>query len=634
MSQEVDAFNVAETPSLHVPPARKPLRGKALAMTAVVLLGAAGLGLYRSGHTPPWLAGREPVRLTTRPVDEGRMAGVVVENGTLESSDNAAVKCQVEALLGMTGWSTGLGAVSTPKNSSGGLSVTKSLTSRGAAVARAGASKGSAGAGGLSAAAASSFSGSAAGTTSALASAASYKLPKPPIRSFSYAVPAYNILRYRVSPAVARKNGWVDPSASIRGLSIMDRPGSTRILWIEDQGKHVKAGDVICRLDSSKFEEEVKAQMIRYLQAKAWVDQARSILEVNQITLREYQDGVFPQDLQLLNQYIRSCETVADRARKTLEWSRETTARGFRSRSQLTADELAVQEADFRLREAGFMANRVERYTGPRLIRRLQAKIEAIKSDLYSQEAGFQLEVDRLRRLKAAVENCTMRAPRDGIVVYHNPPNMWGRLETQVREGTVVREGQTIIDLPDPRHMRVRARINESKIAAVRTGLKVDVSIDAFPERPMKGTVTEVTPIPSGAGGPISDVKVYYAMVDLDDGGFDGLRPGLSAEVEFLVKAERKVTRVPLAAIRWVDGKAYAAVVRESFEQDEGAAPAGSPAWEWRTVALGQSDPDYAEVVTGLAPGERVVTTPELLPPPRHPRTNPAIAGVTPRTGL
>ena len=635
MSKDVNGPVEVEPVRLEISPVRRgPSPARFLCVVAVAV-GAIGYGAWRGGYHAGWLEGRPTVTLTTLPVDQGEMTAEVVENGTLESANNAAVKCQVEALVGLTGWQTGLGAVATPKNSAGGIGTPAEPTGRTAAKLRAGANVDMAkvstqvsttvGLGGLK-------PGTDTSTSAAAATTGVTTLDKPTIRSFSYSVPPYTILRTRISVAVAQKMGWIDPSMNRGGSA--EKPGSTRIIKIVDEGTKVKAGDILCELDSAKFQDELKAQQIRYLQARSWVEQARSILGVNLITMREYQEGVYPQDVQLVHQYTTACRTEEDRARQNYEWSKATAIRGFRSATQLQADALAWQQAEFQLRESEHMANRLERYTAPRLITSLKAKIEAIKSDLLAQEAAFQLETDRMKRLETAVANCTIRAPRDGMVVYHNPPNMWGRIDNMIREGSVVREGQTLIDLPDPKHMRVRARINESKVASVHTGQKAWVSIDAFTDRPLLGTVSEVTPIPTGAGGPISDVKIYYAMIELDGQGYDGLRPGLSAEVSFLVKARRRVTRVPLEAIRWVEGRPFAAAVRGKSEGSSGA-PRGGPghrsAWEWRSVALGQSDRDFAEVITGLAPGERVVSDPDLLPPPRPNHAGPTVADTSAR---
>ena len=53
--------------------------------------------------------------------------------------------------------------------------------------------------------------------------------------------------------------------------------------------------------------------------------------------------------------------------------------------------------------------------------------MEAIRSDLLTQEASFKLEDQRLKRLRRNIANCTVRAPGDGIVVYANQADWWGR---------------------------------------------------------------------------------------------------------------------------------------------------------------------------------------------------------------
>ncbi|MFO0954719.1 MAG: HlyD family efflux transporter periplasmic adaptor subunit, partial [Isosphaeraceae bacterium] len=392
-------------------------------------------------------------------------------------------------------------------------------------------------------------------------------------------------------------------------MGMMEKPGSTRIISIMPEGTKVKTGDIVCELDSSAFRTELQAQQIRHAEAKARVEQVQAILDVNEITFKEYRDGIFPQDLQLVRQYVQACKTDEDRARKNYDWGVETAKKGIRSAAQVQADQLALQQAQFALREAEGMSHRLETYTAPKILKNLQAKLEAIKSDKLAQESSFQLESDRLKRLEQMVANCTLKAPRDGIVVYANQQNMWGRTEARIDEGVTVREGQPIVEIPDPKNMRVRAKINESKISSIYTGQRAEVRIDAFPDRPLRGTVAEVTAIPAPANGPVSDVRIYYATVNIDSGGFESLRPGLSAEVTFLVDNNPKVTRVPIQAIRWVNNQPFAAIPGTTPNAD------GSPSWQWRSVRIGKTSPVYAEVIEGLKPGERVVAKPELLAP-------------------
>ena len=88
---------------------------------------------------------------------------------------------------------------------------------------------------------------------------------------------------------------------------------------------------MVAELDSSSYEEEERSQNIRYLQAKSYVEQAQSMLDVAEITLREYRDGIYPQDLQLIRQYIESCQIERDRSASNLKWSREMEAMSFRT---------------------------------------------------------------------------------------------------------------------------------------------------------------------------------------------------------------------------------------------------------------------------------------------------------------
>jgi multidrug resistance efflux pump len=376
----------------------------------------------------------------------------------------------------------------------------------------------------------------------------------------------------------------------------------------------LKLGDVVCELDSADFRDELRLQQIRYAQAAAWVDQAKSLLEVSQIAFEEYRQGIYPQDIQLVRQYVLLCRTEAERATRNYVWSKETTAKGYRSHAQMKADELSMQQAQIALHEAEGMTVRLETFTGPKLLKSLEAKIAAIRADKLSQDQSFEVEKDRLLKLQRMVDYCTLRAPGDGLVVYANVPDRMGRIDNPIQEGATVRQGQPVFYLPDPNQMQVKAKVNESKVAYIHSGQPVSIVVDAFPDRRLDGTVQDVTPIPAPATA-AADVRVYYAIVSIPAGGFESLRPGLSAEVTFLIDDKRKVTRVPVQAVRWINAKSYVAVAAGRTQDPKSTQK--EPAWHWQEVVLGISNPRYFEVISGLHPGEKVMARPEILPPPR-----------------
>ena len=52
--------------------------------------------------------------------------------------------------------------------------------------------------------------------------------------------------------------------------------------------------------------------------------------------------------------------------------------------------------------------------------------MKAIEADKLTQDASFNLETQRLERIRKNIKNCTLIAPTDGIVVYANQTNRWG----------------------------------------------------------------------------------------------------------------------------------------------------------------------------------------------------------------
>lgn len=384
-------------------------------------------------------------------------------------------------------------------------------------------------------------------------------------------------------------------------MGMEEKPGSTRIIMILPEGTRVKKGDLVCELESGTFRDELTAQLIRHAQAKSWVERAQTILDVAEIELREYRDGVYPQDVQQIESTIKNNRTQDEQNRVTLEWSQDMQAKGLRAASQVLGDQLLRERSQITLNESIEARKRLVEFSGPRIIKSLEAKIAAVNADLLSQKAAFQVEDDRMKRLEKAAASCKLYAPSDGIVVYARNTNGWGRVEDQITNGVTVREGQAIFSLPDPKNMTVQVKINESKIGAMKEGLAATIRVDAFPDEKLTGRLIEIKPIPAPANI-ISDVHLYSAVVSLDPVKFDGLRTGMSAEVAFQLGERDDAVRVPIQSIRWVDGDPYVASQPRTGQL------------EWKKLELGLIGPVYAQVVSGLEPGEAVAASPEKLP--------------------
>jgi HlyD family secretion protein len=588
-------------------PKRRKLR---VAATIVIVSGLCWALVAGFRIVPEWSSSRRVV--ATARVDRGDIDQVVTENGSVESSDDDVVRCQVESFLALpdagaagkserrpsptksrvvTATAPGSAAVST---AAGTIAAASSARSK---------SKSGGEAGGVAASLAATATappdtpltaglGTANDASSQAAAAEKAKAPKrPEIRSFGHTV----------APHIPLRSTFSD-----QGVIAIKAPAPPTILSILPEGTQVSARDVVCELDSSAFRQALEFQKLRYLRAKAWVEQAGYILEANEIALREYKDGILPQDIQLIRNYIGICETDRDRTVRNLTWARAAFAKGFRTEGQVEADAARVELAEITLRDARGMLRRLVNYTGKRILKAHKAKVEGIRADRLSLDSSLRLERERLERIQAMIAHCTMRAPHDGIVVYANRVNGWGTVETQIREGMRVYQSQPIFRLLDSRRMHIQARINESQVARVRSGQPVLIHLDAFPDRILKGSVAEIMPLPSFAKGPFSDVHTFLANVRIESGGFAALRSGLTAELKFLVETRRRVPRVPLEAIRWFGEQTFAALV---------VSTATGLHCLWQPIELGVSDTTFAEVVSGLEPGDRVVAHAENLPP-------------------
>ncbi len=528
--------------------------------------------------------------------DVGDVSLYVYESGTLESARNTLVLCEVEALLGIVTE----GETGGPSGSGGSSGSSSGTTGAGSTAA-------------ASTAAASTVNPTQArlGTTETSTASASLGIARPTIRSFTYIVPAYTPMRTgarSTSGGSSQQSQAATPQQS-RGRSDMmaDQAvsGSTRILSILPEGTQVKASQVVCELDSAALRDELEIQAIRVDQARSWTEQAERILEVAQIDLREYRDGLLPQDAMAIANYITQCRTQLTQTSRNLEWARNAFENGLLNEAQFRAERINHTRAQLALDEGFKMRQRLDAHTTPKLIKALESRIAAAEADLLTQKQALQSELDRLERIETNIDRCIIRAPHEGVVIYYKKTSWSGRLDFIIEEGQYLYERQPIFFLPDFSQFRVEVRVNESQIKHVQMGQTAWVRLDAFPNRALTGQITKINPIATEVGT-TSSVQFFEVEVEVQMGDYSDLKPGLSAQVAIHVETRRDVPRIPLTAIRWADRRPFVAV-----PETEG--------YRWQELTLGLRSQTHAEILSGLEPGTRVLPHPEDLP--RRPDT-------------
>jgi HlyD family secretion protein len=212
----------------------------------------------------------------------------------------------------------------------------------------------------------------------------------------------------------------------------------------------------------------------------------------------------------------------------------------------------------------------------------LKAQVEAAKEQVRAAEA--QIAVAR-----QDVENCRVLAPFSGIVVSKDAQR--GEMVSPISAGGgFTRTGiATIVDMNS---IEIEVDVNESYIARVEPGQRVEAVLDAYPEWRIPAKVRTVIPT---ADRQKATVKVRISFDALDP----RILPDMGIKVSFLAGEQagaRPAARalIPGAAVRIVDGKSAVFVLKDGI-------------LERRAVSLGGERGADVEVTAGLAPGDKVV---------------------------
>ncbi|MBI1904562.1 MAG: HlyD family efflux transporter periplasmic adaptor subunit [Planctomycetia bacterium] len=318
-------------------------------------------------------------------------------------------------------------------------------------------------------------------------------------------------------------------------------------LYIQKEDGTIEENPVLCKMDSSAFENELRQQQIVVSNSEATVIQAKSAHEAAKIALQEYLEGTFKQEEQLIEAEVFVAQENLRRAQDYAEYSAKLARRGYITPVQLEADEFAVEKAEKDLETARTKLRVLTNYTKTKMVKQLESDISSTAAQLRATEKSHDLELTKLKDIEKQIANCTIMAPSPGEVVYAIERDWRGNVEANIAEGVQIREKQTLFRIPDPASMRVKARVNESRISLVREKMPATIRLDADRNNVLRGTVTRVDsyPIPNRMGGNVTEYGVYVAI----DGSPPGLRPGQNAEVSILVDERAGVIRLPVQAV-------------------------------------------------------------------------------------
>ncbi len=148
-----------------------------------------------------------------------------------------------------------------------------------------------------------------------------------------------------------------------------------------------------------------------------------------------------------------------------------------------------------------------------------------------------------------------------------------------------------VIDVLDPTSIYVTAPMDEVDSGRIRVGQPVRVTVDSHQGRSFAGRIIRVAPY-------VLDIEAQNRTVDidveLDDPQIVGeMLPGTSADVEVILTVRDDVLRIPTSTL--IEGEKVLLLVGGALEE--------------RPVETGLRNWDFTEILSGLAAGDRVVTS-------------------------
>jgi HlyD family secretion protein len=165
-----------------------------------------------------------------------------------------------------------------------------------------------------------------------------------------------------------------------------------------------------------------------------------------------------------------------------------------------------------------------------------KAQYDAILFQIKQAQASLQSTLDNL-------EKTVYNSPIDGVIT---------SLRIEEGEialvGTMNNPGTILMTIADLSVMEVEVEVDETDVVGVRLGQPAEVRVDAFPEKSIKGTVTEVGSSALEKLTVAEESRDFKVVITLEDPP-ENLKPGLSASADIITAKKDDVLAIPISSL-------------------------------------------------------------------------------------
>src|SRR5438034_5160331 len=385
-----------------------------------------------------------------------------------------------------------------------------------------------------------------------------------------------DVIKTRDLEAVVSASGKIQPKHLVNISA--ETPGRVVNLAV-NEGDRIKKGQLLLQIDPKSLRTRVDGNTASLQSAEASLEQLRQSIETARVQLEQMQQNL---------------------ARQRNLWAQQLTTRE------------ALDKAENDVRSA-------------------QSALQEREKQATSQSSRIAQERATLESARYDLSKVRMESPIDGIVTRRNIQEG----ETAVI-GTMNNAGTVLLELADMSIIQAEVEVDETNIPNVQLGQPAKITIDAIPDRTFRGHVSEIgnSPIQAAAGSTATQATNFKVVVMLDEPVPD-VRPGFTCTADITTASRKAVTSVPIPAVavreliydangqvvkqprdekkpRGVEPVASAAELKpgQTRKETEGVFVMREGRAEFVPIKMGIAGDKYFEVLTGLKPGDNVVTGP------------------------
>jgi len=224
-----------------------------------------------------------------------------------------------------------------------------------------------------------------------------------------------------------------------------------------------------------------------------------------------------------------------------------------------------------------------------------KAQHESILFQIKQGEASLQSTLDNLQKT-------VYNSPIDGIIT---------SLRVEEGEvalvGTMNNPGTVLMTIADLSVMEVEVEVDETDVVGLKIGQLSEVRVDAFPNKTIKGKVTEIGSSALQKLTSSEESKDFKVVITLENPP-ENLKPGLSASADIITAEKKDVLAVPISALVLREKEAEDPEKEE--KQEEGVYLIEETRVKFSPVKKGIIGELMLEIISGLEEGQKIVIGP------------------------